>query len=257
MPAPFPSLFVSHGAPTLVVEPCPTHDFLKTLGAKLGKPKAVICATAHWTAPGPMLSATAHPETIYDFWGFPEELYRMRYKAPGDAGLAGRAQELLAGAAIEAGIDSKRGLDHGTWVPLTLMYPDASVPVVQLSVQPRLGPAHHLALGRALAPLRGEGVLIMGSGSLTHNLRDLRAPGTPPVDYAVDFARWGAKMVESGREDDLAAYLEKGPSGARNHPTSEHFLPLMVALGAGSGPGRLVHDDMMYGVLSMGAFLWG
>ncbi|WP_243360796.1 DODA-type extradiol aromatic ring-opening family dioxygenase [Fundidesulfovibrio terrae] len=256
MPTPFPSLFVSHGAPTLVIDPCPTHDFLKSLGSRLGRPRGVVCATAHWTAPAPVLSATAHPETIHDFWGFPDELYRMRYEAPGDAALAGRARELLAEAGIGAGIDAERGLDHGTWVPLKLMYPDAEVPVAQLSVQPRLGPEHHLAMGRALAPLRDEGVLVMGSGSLTHNLRDLRTPGTPPVPYAVDFARWAVDMVESGREADLTAYPEKGPAGARNHPTSEHFLPLLVAMGAGERRGRIVHDDMMYGVLSMGAFLW-
>jgi len=251
----FPSLFVSHGAPTLVIDPCPTRDFLAGLGRRLGKPRAVVCATAHWTASAPMLSAAVRPGTVHDFMGFPDELYRMRYPAPGDAGLAGRAHALLAGAGIDSGLDEVRGLDHGAWVPLMLMYPDADVPVVQLSVQPSSPPAAHLALGRALAPLRDDGVLILGSGGLTHNLRDLRAPGAPPASYAVQFAAWAVDMVESGREDDLAAYLEKGPSGGRNHPTAEHFLPLLVAMGAGRD-GRLIHDDMMYGVLSMGAFAW-
>lgn len=255
MPQPFPSLFVSHGAPTLVIDPCPTREFLLGLGARLGKPKAVVCATAHWTTPDPVLSSAVKPETIYDFWGFPDELYRMRYPAPGSSALAGRARDMLSQAGIGAGLDSSRGLDHGTWVPLALMYPDADVPVIQLSVQPSAAPGRHLALGRALAPLREEGILILGSGSLTHNLRDLRAPGSPPQRYAVEFAHWATQMVEAGREDDLAAYLDKGPQGQRNHPTAEHFLPLFVAMGAG-GSGRLAHDDMMFGVLSMGAFAW-
>lgn len=255
MPQPFPVLFVSHGAPTLVIDPCPTRTFLSEVGQRLGKPKAVLCATAHWTAPTPMLSSTLKPGTIHDFWGFPDELYAIHYPAPGDADLAGRARELLSLAGIEAGMDPRRGLDHGTWVPLALMYPDADVPVVQLSVQPGTGPAHHLELGRALAPLREEGVLILGSGSLTHNLRDLRAPGSAPQKYARDFAVWATQLAEAGRDAELAAYLERGPEAARNHPTAEHFLPLLVAMGAG-GTGRLVHDDIMFGVLSMGAFLW-
>lgn len=252
-----PSLFVSHGAPTLVIDPCPTREFLMGLGPRLGKPKAIVCATAHWTTSSPVLSSAARPGTIHDFWGFPDELYDMRYAAPGNPGLAGRARELLSEAGIDCGLDGGRGLDHGTWVPLKLMYPDADVPVVQLSVQPQGSPAGHLKIGKALAPLRREGVLVMGSGSLTHNLRDLREPGASPQRYAADFARWAVEMVESGREADLAEYLSKGPDGGRNHPTAEHFLPLLTAMGAGLGQsGRLAHDDMMYGVLSMGAFTW-
>jgi len=258
-----PSVFVSHGAPTLYLEASPTHEFLRTLGDLLPRPSAVLCVSAHWEASGPTLNAVQAPATIHDFYGFPEELYHVRYPVSGSPELAARAAELLAAGGIAARLDRERGLDHGAWVPMALAYPRADVPVVQLSVQTDLGPEHHLALGRALAPLREEGVLILGSGGATHNLREMfsHAEDDPAEGYAADFDRWLADAVTQGRTEALVAYRSEGPEGRRNHPTAEHYLPLLVPAGAagpdGTGRGRVLHQAFAYGVLSMAAFLWG
>ncbi len=255
----FPSVFVSHGAPSLVLTPTPAREFLKELGRTLdetcGRPKAVLCASAHWTAKAPTLSGADTMTTIYDFYGFPDELYEITYPAPGDPDLARRAAVLLAESGLISAENPVRGLDHGAWVPLSLMYPEADVPVVQISVQPEADAAHHLALGRALAPLRSQGVLILASGGATHNLRDLRFPESEPADYARDFDRWLSEAVLAGREEALLDYLNTAPQARRNHPTPEHFLPLFVALGAGERA-RQLHASFAYGVLSMAAFTW-
>src|SRR5215207_5313154 len=165
-----PAVFVSHGAPTLAVEEHAAVEFLKRLGGELGKPESILCVSAHWNTEAPTVSGTERPETIHDFGGFPEELYRMRYTAPGAPNLAGRVRELLGEAGLACTVSPARGLDHGAWVPLKLIYPEADVPVTQLSVQPLLGAEHHFLMGRALAPLRQERVLILATGSATHNL---------------------------------------------------------------------------------------
>ncbi len=254
--ADLPSLFISHGAPTLAVEPGATHDFLKQLGAQVGPPKAVLCISAHWATRQPMVSAAAQPATIHDFSGFPEALYRLQYAAPGAPKLAVAIAERLSAAGLVCELNPSRGLDHGAWNPLLLMYPAAEVPVLQLSVQPRLGPAHHLALGRALAPLRQEGVLILGSGSATHNLWEMISPQDAlAVAWAKEFASWLTEAVTQGRVEDLVQYRQLAPHAARNHPTDEHLLPLFVALGAGAAAqGQLLHDSFTYGVLSMAAY---
>lgn len=256
--AALPSLFVSHGAPTLVMDPVPTRDFLKGLGGLLARPRAILCVSAHWDTAGPMLSSGASPHTMYDFYGFPDALYEMTYPAPGEPALAAHAAELLGAAGLPAQLDPRRGLDHGAWVPLSLMYPKADIPVVQLSIQSHLSPAHHVALGRALAPLREEGVLVISSGNATHNLREVFSHGIdePPAPYAKAFADWLTGRIEHGDADALADYLAQGPGGAKNHPTPDHYVPLLVALGAGGGTGRILHDGYTYGVLSMAAYAW-
>jgi 4,5-DOPA dioxygenase extradiol len=255
-----PAIFVSHGAPTLVIDPIPTHDFLIELGQSLPRPQAVICISAHWEAAAPMLNLPAQPETIYDFYGFPDELYRISYSAPGSPDLAQRVAKMLMRAGFDASTHPKRGLDHGAWVPLKLMYPQADIPVVQLSVQSRLGATHHLALGRALQPLREEGVLIMGSGGATHNLLAFRGqPVDSPVqEYASAFDEWLDQCIREGQENLLVDYLNQGPFARRNHPSPEHYLPLLVPLGAaGAGArGRRIHHAFTYGILSMAAFAW-
>ena len=263
MPTPMPTLFVSHGAPTLVMDTVPTRDFLVSLGGSLPRPTAILAVSAHWDTSRPRLSNSTNPHTMYDFYGFPKELYDMTYTAPGSPELAAQTANLLgqAGLSVEflAELDEHRGLDHGAWVPLSLMYPKADIPVVQLSIQSGLPPAHHLALGQALAPLREQGVLIMGSGNATHNLRDVFNHDIlePPVPYAKAFADWLTAHIKADDVAPLLDYLAQGPSGPKNHPTADHYLPLLVALGAGGGKGRILHDGYTYGVLSMAAYSWG
>jgi 4,5-DOPA dioxygenase extradiol len=204
------------------------------------------------------VSAARKPETIYDFYGFPPELYRLRYPAPGAPKLAERVAGLLEEKGLRTDIDPARGLDHGAWTPLFHMYPQADIPVTQFAIQSRLGPAHHVRLGEALKPLRDDGVLIFASGGATHNLRELSYQrGNPvPQPWVVEFNEWLADAVLSGRREDLIGYRQKAPHAVRNHPTDEHLIPLFVALGAGSAdaaPQRL-HTSISSGVISMDAY---
>jgi 4,5-DOPA dioxygenase extradiol len=257
MPA-APALFVSHGAPSLPVQDTPARAFLEALGRSLPKPKGVLVSSAHWETPAPRVNAPAVNDTIHDFYGFPRALYDMRYPAPGAPELAARVAALLGGAGLGAETDRERGLDHGAWVPLKLMFPEADVPVAQLSVQPYAGPEHHLRLGRALAPLRDEGVLVLGSGSFTHNLGELhRGPGAAvEPEWSVAFADWMSDALAENRVDDLVRYRERAPHAVRNHPTEEHLLPLFVALGAGGEDARAkrLHRSAEFGALRMDAF---
>jgi 4,5-DOPA dioxygenase extradiol len=229
-----PTLFLSHGSPMHAVEPGAAGRAWEALGRTLPRPRAVLMVSAHWETAVPMLTGNPKPQTIHDFGGFPKELYAISYAAPGDSALAARAVALLKSAGITAGVDGCRGLDHGAWVPLLWMYPGHDVPVIQLSVQPELGTARHVALGRALAPLAAEGVLIVGSGHTTHNLRDWMANlrRGEPMPYAQAFAGWLAERLAAHDTDALVAYRERAPEAARAHPTEEHFLPLFVAWGA-------------------------
>jgi 4,5-DOPA dioxygenase extradiol len=252
-----PSLFVSHGAPTLILENGPTCDFLRGLGRAVPRPKAVLAVSAHWETSRPTASAALRPETIHDFYGFPDQLYRMAYPAPGAPDIARRAAELLSAHGIVNTIDPERGLDHGAWVPLMLLYPGAEIPVLQLSIQPQRGPAHHVAVGRALAPLRDEGVLVLASGGAIHNLRALSwnrsgAPGS----WAQEFDDWLVRKIESGAVSDLVAYRERATGAVQAHPRDEHLLPLFVALGAAgeNATGKRIHHGFEHGSLSMAAF---
>lgn len=253
-----PALFVSHGAPTLAFEPGPTRDFLARLGTELSRPQAILAVSAHWETAAPAVSAATQPETIHDFYGFPRKLHELRYPAPGAPGLARRVAQLLGDAGVTATRDTGRGLDHGAWVPLMLMVPRADIPVTQLSVQTALGPAYHWRIGEALRPLRDEGVLILASGSVTHNLGEFgrhRYDGPPP-DWVSGFNDWLNRTVESAGRDALIDYRSRAPHATRNHPTEEHLLPLMVAAGAGT-PGaapRRLHAAYTYGVIGMDAY---
>jgi 4,5-DOPA dioxygenase extradiol len=259
-PQVFPAVFVSHGAPTLALEQHSTVEFLKRLGGELGRPESILCVSAHWNTEVPAVSGVERPETIHDFGGFSDELYQMRYPAPGAPHLAGRVRELLGEAGLACTVSPTRGLDHGAWVPLKLIYPEANVPVTQLSVQPLLGPEHHFQMGRALAPLREEGVLILATGSATHNLSRIGRGEVPP-GWASELDEWLFRKIADGAVEELFAYRKLAPHAEVAHPTDEHLLPLFVAMGAGAGAsatrGRRLHRGWTWGSLSMAAYDFG
>ncbi len=249
-------MFVSHGAPTIALDVGDaTHVFLSGLGKTLGRPEAALVVSAHWEADAPHVSSASRPETIHDFYGFPDPLYRLVYPAPGAPALASRVAKLCQDAGMQVTMDAERGLDHGAWIPLMLMYPEANVPATQLSVQVAMGPAHHYLIGKALRALRREGVLIIGSGGFTHNLGELdfRSGLAVLPGWGEEFRTWVVRAIEEGRVDDLLNYRSMAPHAGRNHPREEHFLPLFAALGAG-GRATRVHTGVAYGSLAMDAF---
>jgi len=235
-----PTLFLSHGSPMNGVEQTPSSDAWVELARKLPRPRAVLMASAHWETSIATLTGNPRPETIHDFGGFPAELFAVQYPAPGAPDVAAEAVALLKKAGITAGVNGCRGIDHGAWVPLRWMYPDADVPVVQISLQPELGPQHHVALGRALAPLPDEGVLIVGSGHATHNLRDWMSnpQRSAPLRYAQNFAEWLHERLVARDTEALVAYRDSAPEAVRAHPSEEHFLPLLIAWGAAGDGAR-------------------
>lgn len=249
------TLFLSHGAPDLLISETPARRFLEGLAESLPPPKFVAVASAHWVTRTPVVDVSARPTTIHDFSGFGAELERFAYPARGAPDAARRAIALLRAAGIECG-ERERGLDHGAWVPLALIWPHADVPVFQISLQPALGAEHHLKLGRALAPLGADGGLLIGSGGAVHNLGEI---GTDDAAFAREFDEWLLKRAEAGDADALVKFATEGPEAARSHPTDEHFLPLLVALGAaGQGAkGRVLHRSFTYGTLSMASFEFG
>ncbi|HXV24641.1 MAG TPA: class III extradiol ring-cleavage dioxygenase [Alphaproteobacteria bacterium] len=248
-------VFVSHGAPTLVLEDHPARHFLARLGREMERPRAILCVSAHWETAEPTVSLAERPATIHDFYGFPEELYRMTYPAPGAPDLARRGAELLRTAGLPCREDPDRGLDHGAWSPLILIYPKADIPVTQLSIQPGRGPEHHLAVGRALETLPEEGILILASGGAVHNLSQFRVDRRTPAQWATQFEEWLTQRLLEGDAAALIGY-EGLEEGAKAHPTDDHFLPLFVALGAaGEGArGRALHRSFAHGSLAMSAY---
>jgi 4,5-DOPA dioxygenase extradiol len=253
-----PTLFLSHGSPMHALEPGASGKAWATLAQQLPRPRAVLIASAHWDTAIPMLTGTHKLETIHDFGGFPAPLYALRYDAPGAPEVAQRASALLKDAGMAAGIDGLRGIDHGAWVPLRWMYPDVDVPVVQISIQTARGTAHHWRLGRALAPLAEEGVLIIGSGHATHNLRDWMTARQRqvPMPYAAQFSDWLAARIANGDTGALIDYRSLEPDGARAHPTEEHFMPLLFAWGAAQPGARAerFHRGIEGGALAMDAY---
>jgi 4,5-DOPA dioxygenase extradiol len=255
--ATLPALFISHGSPMHALDAGAAGAAWAGLAASLPRPRAILIASAHWETNVAMLTGSARPQTIHDFSGFPEPLYRLRYPAPGAPELAQRARTLLHEAGFTAAIDGSRGLDHGAWSPLLHMYPDADIPVVQLSLQTELGPRHHYRVGRALAPLAGEDVLVIGSGHMTHNLRDwMRGSRAAPAPYVTEFQSWVDARIQAGDHEALIEYRSRAPHAARAHPTDEHFLPLFVALGAAGERPRptRVYDAIEDGALAMDAY---
>ncbi|AKS41144.1 DODA-type extradiol aromatic ring-opening family dioxygenase [Wenzhouxiangella marina] len=252
-----PSLFVSHGAPTFALEAGQVGPLLRQLGQTLPRPRAIVMVSAHWQSQGVRVTGAARPETIHDFRGFDDALYELRYPAPGEPALARQIVEQLNGAGWPTRLDPHRGLDHGAWVPLLHLYADADVPVVQVSLPHDLDGPGAEALGLLLAPLADDNILIIGSGSLTHNLRDVFL-GTQKFAYAKEFTDWIRAAVARGDRDALRDALIMAPQAQRAHPTPEHYWPLVVAAAAGqNGPGTLLDGGMTHRVLSMDAFVFG
>lgn len=260
------TLFVSHGAPTLALDPGDTGPALASLGARLPRPRAVLVMSPHWVSLQPAL-ATRDPQVAWhDFGGFPEALYHLRYDPPGAPDVAARAIELLRADGLAAQGSDTRPLDHGAWVPLRYLYPAADVPVTQVSMQPDMRPEEALRVGRALAPLADEGVLLMGSGSVTHNLAEFRlrgaGPGPAPAPYVVAFAGWLRAAIAACDLDALLDYRRRAPHAQRAHPTDEHLVPLFFAIGAALGPrpafaAEGLNPVVSDGMLAMDAFLFG
>jgi 4,5-DOPA dioxygenase extradiol len=260
-PHPAPSLFLSHGSPMLAVEDSPAGRFLDGLGDALPRPRAIVVASAHFAAGRPSLGASAQPATVHDFGGFPAPLYQVRYPAPGEPALAEAIAQRLAEAGLQPELLPGHGLDHGVWVPLRRMYPQADIPVVALSVDPSADAVHHLAVGRALAPLRDEGVLVIGSGGFVHNLGalDWGHKYAPMPAWATEFADWMRERLETHDIEALLDWERQAPDPRRAHPTVEHLMPLFVALGAG-GDGaslRTLHRSHEFGSLALDAFAFG
>lgn len=250
-------IFLSHGAPTLPFEDVSARHFLEGLASSIPAPRAILAVSAHWETQAPTVNAVAVNDTIHDFRGFPPALYELRYPAPGSLELAERTVSLLGEAGFNVKTDTQRGLDHGAWVPLMLAWPDANIPVVQLSVQTALGPKHHLELGRALHQLTKENILVLASGSFTHDLSSWRGQeGMDEPEWVTEFADWFDTRLVEGKTDELLSYRELAPNARRNHPTEEHLLPLFVALGAGGldAQTKRLHSSTTYGVLRMDAY---
>ena len=236
-----PVLYLSHGAPPLADDATWTAE-LAAWSAELPRPRAILVVSAHWEAAPVVLGATETVPLTYDFWGFPERYYQVTYPAPGAPELAAAVRGLIKGTADDPG----RGLDHGAYVPLVEMYPDADIPVLQVSM-PTLDPAELYRLGERLAPLREDGVLIIGSGFFTHNLAALRSAQTPA--WSSEFDDWGRRALEAGDVDALLDFERKAPAGRLAHPRTEHFAPLFVAMGAAGGPGgHTVIDGFWHGL---------
>ena len=254
-----PVLFISHGAPTFALEPGELGPRLHTLGSRLSAIRAILVVSPHWQSAGVKVMSTLQPQTVHDFGGFPAALYRLQYPASGAPDMAHEAARLLEAAGFAVSLDAQRGLDHGAWVPLSHLRPAADLPVFQVSMPASLDTSGALELGRALAPLREQGVLIVGSGSMTHNLYEFRQAGTREEPYAREFANWIKTAVLADARSPLVHYRQEAPHAERAHPTEEHFLPLLVAMGATS-PGedvRLIDDSITHGVLSMDSYVWG
>ncbi len=252
----WPTLFVSHGSPMLAVEPGLTGPALAAWSQAQGrKPRGILVVSPHWMGQGLALSTRDQQVAWHDFGGFPPELYTLQYAAPGSPELAARVQTLLAGAGITADRDPRRPLDHGAWVPLRYLYPEVDVPVVQLSLDMERDAAGQLALGHALAPLRDEDILIIGSGSLTHNLRHVRMPqNAPAVPYVPAFQDWYASRLAANDVPALLDWQAQAPGAREAHPHDDHLMPLYVALGAGGSQATRLTDEISYGALAMDAY---
>ena len=255
-----PALFVSHGAPLFAMEAGSTGPALARWGQTLRKNfaslRGVVVMSPHWMAPTPRVMTSAQPATWHDFGGFPPALYALQYPAPGSPALAHEVIALLQSAGMAAQGDAERPFDHGAWVPLMHLFAQADLPVVQVALPSQAGPAEVYAMGVDLRSLRQSGVLVMGSGSMTHNLREFFGGEREPAPYVLEFSRWIEEALLRGDLAALLDYRRRAPHASRAHPTDDHFLPLFFALGAAGDDLRpdYLSREVMYGVLAMDAF---
>ncbi|HET6622217.1 MAG TPA: class III extradiol ring-cleavage dioxygenase [Dongiaceae bacterium] len=259
MPDRMPVLFVSHGAPTLPFDDVPARRFLIELARKVPRPQAILCVSAHWEVPVPSLTAAPRPATIHDFSGFPKALYELTYDAPGAPDVAEHTAEVLRAAGYDPQLDAERGRDHGAWVPAMLAWPAGEIPMIQLSLLRGQSTHAHIKLGEAIAPLREEGVLILGSGGSVHNLRQVSWDGGRTPRWASDFQDWLDKTLAANDLAALAGYRGTLDVAQMAHPTEDHLMPLYVALGAGHGDGGAakLHGSFTLGSLGMASYGWG
>jgi 4,5-DOPA dioxygenase extradiol len=247
------SLFLSHGAPTLAISPDdPAHAFMQRLGRELPKPRAAIVVSPHWRGRGFAVKAPPRFETWHDFSGFPRRMYELQYTPAGNAALAVSVMRAIESAGLPTTLLPDTRLDHGVWVPLMLMWPEADVPLVQVSVSLD-DPAAHWALGQALRPFASDGVLIIGSGGIVHNLREISDTAGPAPPWAVEFVQWIMDRLFAGDRAALVDYRQQAPHAELAHPTEEHLLPLFVAAAAG-GSAEVLYTGFTFGSLGMAAF---
>ncbi|WP_394242978.1 DODA-type extradiol aromatic ring-opening family dioxygenase [Vibrio astriarenae] len=254
----YPALFISHGSPMLVVEQTKTTRFFEHLGATLPKPKAIVIFSAHMDSRHEVIiTAAEHPHTVHDFYGFPEPLYQLNYPAPGDPDLAQTIASKISEAGFPVFLDPKRGWDHGVWMPLMLVYPNANIPIVQVSIDANAGTEYNHRLGNALRSLREEEVLMIGSGGISHNLQAYFSPDSLPENEVKvqAFTDWVNRHLEGGDRNSLLDYQSLAPEADFNHPTQEHFLPLLTILGTSDGKEiRRIHSDLDNRVLALDAY---
>jgi len=267
----FPTLMIPHGGGPCFFMNAPSQmptlwekmaNHLRNLGAEVGeRPKAALVISGHWEADVPTINAAREHTLLYDYYGFPEHTYRLTYPAKGAPSIASRARTLLEAASIPTALETRRGLDHGVFVPFKLIYPEADVPIVQLSLRNDLSPERHLEIGQALAPLRDEGVLIVGSGMTFHNLGQMRGGGEQALRASTAFDDWLSETVEltdaRARADRLADWAQ-APGSRFSHPREEHLLPLMVVAGAaGHDPGKRIYVERLGGHAAQSGFRFG
>lgn len=254
----FPSLYISHGSPMLALEPGASGPALARLATEMPRPDAIVIVSAHWESDELLVGGNPQPDTWHDFGGFPRALFEVQYPAPGNPDLAAQVVNLLQANALPARIDSTRPFDHGVWVPLSLMYPQADIPIVQVSLPTRGGPALQARVGKALSGLREQGVLLIGSGSITHNLQELDWHAGPESvqPWAEVFRDWMIDKLAANDEAALHDYRRQAPNAVRNHPSDEHLLTLYFARGAG-GPFSIAHQGFTLGALGMDIYRFG
>ena len=253
-----PAMFISHGSPMFAVEPGQAGALLTGFGEQLSDVTAVLVISPHWMTRGLELMSAAQPETLHDFGGFPRELYQLQFDAPGSSEIAAQVKEVLEGQRIGVDLNPRRGRDHGAWVPMLHLLPDTDVPVFQLSLDMTMDAEALIKLGKALLPLREQGIAVIASGGLTHNLYEICAPGSPPAEYVQRFQAWVREQVSNRNLPALALPQHYNADFQRAHPTAEHYLPLLIALGASDAKDQLsvLEGGILHGVLSMESYGW-